>query len=239
MRRILVYGVVRVMAALVGGFSFALDYTGESILSISSGNWGIIGLVAFGVFVLITLGREIDLALQQRPEIIVESKVHRNQAFLEVRNTGGSGEFQATVRVVATNFPPQLYDMCWGSPPHLGHPINKDGDASILVGRLTEEFCGYGPKPERGLVLFKIGEAGEKEELYLSSPQVSEQVKLSKRYPTMGQIPEEKFTIEVSITSKPSPIKAFKPRRYLLEINHGNKDELVFTSESIPDKKGC
>lgn len=63
----------RVMTALVAGVGFWFDYAGESVLSISRSNWGIIGLIAFGVFVLLTLIREIDLVLQQRPRIEVYS----------------------------------------------------------------------------------------------------------------------------------------------------------------------
>ena len=225
------------MVALVAGFGFAWDYTGESVLAISSGNWGLIGLIAFGVFILLTVVREIDLALQQRPKIRLKHEVYNNRALLEVKNLGGNASFTARAKVIDKVLQPESYYMCWDSITGVECPINKDGEASILVGRLSYESKGYGDKLEREVVLFRISESGT-ENFYLSSPQVNEQLELSKRYPTMPtQIPEEKCTIEVSITSKPSPIKAFKPQRYLFKIDHDNEDSLIFTSESNPDKE--
>ncbi len=228
--------VGRVVAALVAGLGFAWDYTGKSVLTISSGNWGIIGLIALGVFAVLTLFREIGLALQQKPKIELRHEVYDNCAILGVKNLGGNASFIARVKVIDKIPQPGPYYMCWDSLTGIECPINKDGDASIEVARISYERKTYGDQYERVFVLFKIGDSG-KEKLYLSSPEVNEQWQLSKRYPTMRmQIPEEEFTIEVSITSKPSPIKAFRPRRYLLKINHGNKDELIFASESSSDR---
>lgn len=57
------------MTALLAGFGLAWDYTGESVLTISSGSWGLIGLIAAGVFVLLTVAREIELYLHPRPKV--------------------------------------------------------------------------------------------------------------------------------------------------------------------------
>ena len=187
------------------------------------------------IYTTITQGLRNKSLESKRPQIQVKHEVHNNRAILEVKNLGGNASFTARAKVVDKVLQPDPYYMCWDSITGIECPINKDGDASILVGSLTDEFKGYGGKPEREVVLFKVGESG-KEKLYLSSPQVSEQLKLRKRYPTMPtQIPEEKCTIEISITSKPSPIKAFKPQRYLFKIDHNNEDRLIFTSELNPD----
>jgi hypothetical protein len=69
--RILFYAVGRAVTVLIAGFGLGFDCTGGSWLTISSGNWGLIGLIALMVFVFITVGREIDLALQQEPQIEV------------------------------------------------------------------------------------------------------------------------------------------------------------------------
>jgi hypothetical protein len=64
------------MATLVGVFGFALDYTGESWLSISSRNWGLIGLVSFIVFVGLTCAREIEWEFQKKPKAELDIRPH-------------------------------------------------------------------------------------------------------------------------------------------------------------------
>jgi len=238
--RILLYVVGRAMTALMAGFGLAWDYTGKSVLTVSSGDWGLIGLICMGVFVLITIFREVDLALQKRPKIVVQAKTDDNLAILEVHNIGGKANFTARAKIVDKILQSQSYYMCWDSITEIECPINKDGDASILVGSLTDEFKGYGPKPEREVVLFKMSGSG-KGKLYLSSTEGNRELKLRNRYPTMKtKIPTEECILEVSITSEPSPVKAFKPNRYLFKIDHDNEDKLIFTPslESTPDKEG-
>ena len=100
------------MAMLLAGFGLAWDYSGESVLTISSGQWGIIGFIAFGLFIVLTLVREIDLALQPRPKIKVLPTVSNGRAMLEVYNTGGDADFTAKGRVFAENTDHGLYTMC-------------------------------------------------------------------------------------------------------------------------------
>ncbi len=69
-RRALFYAMGRIMAALAAGFGLAWDYTGQSISGLSPSDLGIIGLVAFVVFVLLTLAREIELYLHPHPRIV-------------------------------------------------------------------------------------------------------------------------------------------------------------------------
>ena len=73
LRRDLFYIGVRTMTALVAALGFSLDYSGGSIAGINTSNWGLIGLIAFGVFALITLIREIDSAIQPHPKIEYDS----------------------------------------------------------------------------------------------------------------------------------------------------------------------
>lgn len=67
--RILFYVGGRIVTALLAGFGLAYDYTGASVLTISPSNWGLIGLVAFVAFLVITVIREIDLQWQPRPRL--------------------------------------------------------------------------------------------------------------------------------------------------------------------------
>jgi hypothetical protein len=65
-----------VIAALVGAFGFALDYSGESWLSVPSKNWGLIGLIALAVFVALTVAREIEWEFQKNPKAKLAIRPH-------------------------------------------------------------------------------------------------------------------------------------------------------------------
>jgi hypothetical protein len=69
LREILLYGVVRIMTGLLAGVSLAFDVTGYSVWNTPPNKWGIIGLIAFGVFVLLTLAGEMERRMQPRPKI--------------------------------------------------------------------------------------------------------------------------------------------------------------------------
>ena len=87
------------MTALLAGGGLAFDYTGESVLTISSANWGLIGLIAFVVFILLTIAREVDLSLQQGPKIEVSEKKENDIFYLEVKNNGVAAEFEAQIQI--------------------------------------------------------------------------------------------------------------------------------------------
>lgn len=84
--RMLFYVVSRVMAALIAGIGLYLDYTGGSIAGLTFSNWKEIVIYAIGAALALTIGREIDLALQQRPKITLLPKVYRNQALMNLRS---------------------------------------------------------------------------------------------------------------------------------------------------------
>jgi len=235
MLRIIFYVVGRVIAGLVAGLGLAFDYTGESVLTLSSDRWGIIGLFAFGVFVVITLIREIDFALLQRPEIKVESVVRNNRAILEVQNIGGEAEFTAKARVIATIPEAELYTMYWESERGTKCHIDGNGGvASILVGKIAEVnriTSDIETNISKGsLVLLKMGTSGEQ-----IFPAFSVERSVEKRgdMEVISGSPIDRCIVEITLTSTPTLKKKWGTHKYLCEIEKG---EIKFyeTDLSVP-----
>jgi len=213
------------MTALLAGLGFAFDYTGESWLDISSGGWGLIGLIAFGVFVAITIGREIDIAFQQRPNVMVRPEVRNNRAILVVKNIGAEADFTAKARVIASNPEAELYTMYWESVPGTSCHIDGDGGiATILVGekaKYDNKTMEVEPFFMKGdLVLFKMGTTGEQTfPVFAREGEVV--IKDGREIKSSGtQIP--RCITEVTITSTPRLKKRWGTNKYLLEIENGD-----------------
>ncbi len=144
------------MTALLAGFGLAWDYTGESVLTLSSNNWGLIGLIAFVAFVVITIIREVDLAFQQRPQIEINSNslvgmeltlvVHNKSqvpaSFSAVMTcTFDYGDNMSNVQIVGL----QNVSMCWESSGKANEPINGDGYKILkLCSKEENKFLGSG-----------------------------------------------------------------------------------------------
>lgn len=67
--RLFFYVGVRAITAVIGVFGLAWDITGSSVFTLSSGSWGVIGLIAFGAFIIITVIKDIDTSLQPHPKV--------------------------------------------------------------------------------------------------------------------------------------------------------------------------
>jgi len=220
----------RLVTATLGVLGFAFDLTGGSVLAISSSNWGIIGLVAFVSFIILTLAREVTLMWKQKPNITVNPEVHNNRATLVVTNTGGEANFTAKARVRAVTPEPALYTMCWESEPTMTCHIDGGGGiASILVAekaRLNhidkiamDENSDYSTTFLKGdLLLFKMDTSGRQ-----TFPAYSG--KTSKEIRNGREITSGTFTfrciVEVTITATPAPKKKWGIYKYLCEIENG------------------
>lgn len=81
------------ITAIVAAFGLALDIKGGSLANLSLNEWGVIGLIAAMIFIIITVFREIDLAWQPRPRVIFDGfkldtrSVHWNEHGLDVYKT--------------------------------------------------------------------------------------------------------------------------------------------------------
>lgn len=226
------------MTALLAGLGLSFDYTGASWLTISSGNWGIIGLIAFVFFVIITLGREIDLAFQQKPNIKVYPEIKNDRALLIVENMGAEANFTAKARVIATRPEAELYTMYWESCSTTSCHIDGDGGiASILVGEIakydnkTRDANSFYIKGD--LVLFKMGTSGE-QVFPPYSEEGTEWIKGGEVWKKSGS-PIRRCIIEVTITATPRLKKKWGTHKYLCEIENS---EIKFyeTELSTPHK---
>ncbi len=230
--RILLYGVGRIAAAGFASVGFALDWTGGSIPNIHIDNWGKTGLVAFAVFGGLTLVREIDLLLQQRPNIKVTPEVHNGRALLEVHNSGAEADFTATARVIASLPEPELYTLAWEPTSKPTSHIDSGNTASILVGEIAKQdyetldiMTAY-LKGE--VVLSKIGELGSQIFPVISGETIVERkddrTEVSSR-------PIDKHIVEITITSTPKLKRGYGTHRYI--IGKGERGELKFYEEDV------
>jgi hypothetical protein len=234
--RILFYTVGRIVAGLIGVFGLAWDVTGDSALSISPNNWGLIGLVAFAAFIVITTVREIELALQQRPKIAVEPISNENQAKLEIHNSGGSATFTVKARGIKGFVQPGLYNMQWESSPRSPNClIHHDGYESIKVGEISPKAYASSdpsyPIHRGGIMLYQM----DGSTIGVSDPAIIEQYKHKELYPTMFKgdtIQKDKCIIKAMITSEPTPLKDYKARYFSIEIDHDHGHKLSFTELS-------
>ena len=225
------------MAAIVTGLGLAFDYTGANWLNISFSNWGLIGLIAFGVFVVLTLVREIDRALQQKPNIMVSPEIHNDRATLIVTNIGGEANFTAKARVRATVPEPALYTMCWESVPTTDcHIDGGGGTASILVAEKAkfdhrgDDFSTSFLKGD--LILFKRGASGG--EIFPAfSGETSKETVGGKEIISGTSI--ERCILEITITATPTLRNKWGTRKYLCEIENRHI-KLSETELSVPHK---
>lgn len=226
------------VTGLVTALGFVLDYTGGSWLNISSNDWGLIGLISFVVFVALTVGREVDWAGQQKPDIIVRPEVHGDRALLVVTNTGGAANFTAKARVRAAIPEPELYTMCWESVPAMNCPIDGDGGTAsitvagksksdhIIPGDVTTSFF------KGSLILFKMVASGVE-----AFPAVSG--KTRQTIVDDDEVTEytfmERCIVEVTITATPKLKRKWGTRKYLCEIEN-EQIKLCETELSVPHK---
>lgn len=222
LRQILLYVVGRVVSAVFVGLGVAFDYTGASFPNITN-NIQVV-LIAFIVFAGLTFAREIELLLQEKPKITIEPQVHKGEAFLVVHNSGASGLFRATGRIIATSVAPQLYVMYWEG---LGTEctIDKDGKGAIKVAELAKLTITQGRDAqtaifEGGIAGFKMGTSGEQIFPIRSYEEYENGDKI------IGHI-KDKGEVEIAITSNPPPAKSFGLHRYLLDLD--DRNNLIFT----------
>ncbi len=130
--------------------------------------------------------------------------------------------------------------MCWDSPPHLEHPIKKEGKSTIIVAEKTSAIKGMETPGivKNGFVLYQIGLSGQIEKVGATTQELSNTVKLNIMYPTMAKPVDDSCTIEITITSTPPLLSAFENRKYIVRIDHEQEHTLLFTSlpESTPDR---
>ncbi|MBI2846654.1 MAG: hypothetical protein HYX82_02095 [Chloroflexi bacterium] len=225
------------MTGLLAGLGLAFDYTGESVLTISPSHWGRIGLIASGIFVLLTAIREIDLALQQKPEIIVKPQIHNGRAILEVRNIGGEANFTAKARVIATVPERELYTMYWESVRDISCHIDGDGGiASILVGEKAKRDVILKGEPLKsilrgGIELFKMGTSGEQTFSVFSGERSIERI--GDKLITEGKA-IARCIVEVTITATPRLKSKWGTHKYLLEIDENGILRFDETQLSVP-----
>ena len=233
----------RLVTAIIGVLGFAFSLAGESALTLSANNWGIIGLIAFGTFILLTLAKEVGMMWAQRPDVTVSPEIHNDRAILVVTNTGGEGDFTATARVRAAIPEPKLYTMYWESV-HAAH-CHIDGGggvASILVAgrakldhidKLALEQGDTSKSYLKGdLLLFKLGTRGV-ESFPAFSQATWKKLKDGKEIDVYTNA--DRCIVEVTITATPTLKKKWGTRKYLCEIENG-QIRLYETELSVPHK---
>ena len=157
------------MAALVGAFGFALDYSGESWLSISSRNWGLIGLIALIVFVVLTVVREIEWELQKKPKAELAIHPHYpvgNEIKLVVHNktkVSVSVGADMTCKTISapsgvSALPLMAAPMGWDSSGSSKQELNPDAEGLLKLCQI--EGFGDGDHSSYWLNFYKI-ESGE------------------------------------------------------------------------------
>src|SRR4030043_367607 len=222
--RIIFYKGVRIASFIVGAFGFAFNAVGGNWHSISSNNWGKTGVIAFGVFAILTLVKEIDLMWQHKPNIVVIPEIHDSRATLMVKNTGGvAGDFTAKARVTACRPEAALYSMCWESLSDAScHTDGDGGTASILVAeksRARQKTDDIDTTFFEGdLVLFRIGQSGV-ERFPTFSQKSWKTIKGEKEIMTYTLT--ERCILDVTITPTPTIKNKWEGQKYLCEIEKG------------------
>ncbi len=212
--RITFYVGARVLTAGLAGLGFSFDYTGKSIAGLSPDNLGLIGLIAMGIFIAITLYREVDLILEQKPKIVVEPTVYNDRAFLEVHNTGGEAYFTATARILSSTWESELITMVWDANKEKSCHIDNNGRASILVGEKSLVTDEAKHLIAGGLMLHRIGVLGDEVFGAMTMKQTP-----SKRRPGAEMYTLlDKCIVEVEIASTPPLKKNLGSKRYTIEV---------------------
>lgn len=216
--RLLFYIGGRVIAGVLACLGFALDYTGGSILTISSANWGIIGLIASGVFVVLTLVREIDLVLQQKPKIKATPILNDNNYYLLVHNTGEHAEFKTTVKIKEGR--EYLENLTSVDSPvwKMTFPLNKWDETRLHIATLE-----YSQEGKKNWLLEPHHDKGI-DEPQKSSSWGGETTSVSASLKSIWNvesnkrvIPPPKIVLGIVITSDPSMLKSFSEDYQLTE----------------------
>lgn len=153
--------------------------------------------------------------LDQRPISTLVSLIRKNQAILKIHNDGAMATFQARARIIDGVQQGKFY----GLDLRPEHCINNNGESEILLADIQNGFL---------LLHSKQGP------FQLLSDEDIKQHKLRERYPTMvngTKAPEDKCTLEVTITSDPAPIKPVESKRYSLAKD--DQKNLVFTEVEL------
>jgi hypothetical protein len=184
------------------------------------------------IYTTIIQGIRIRQLEGRLPKITAVPKVYKNQAFLEVHNSGASGLFQATGRVIATNIAPQPYVMYWEGTGS-NSPIDKYGYGAIKVAERAKQTVMLNRDADTAiygddLVGFKMGTSGEQIFPIRTFVEHAEGDKI------IGEI-EDKGVVEITVTSNP-PLAKPTQRSYLLEFDDSRN--LRFIELPTPIKEG-
>ena len=206
----------RAMTGLIAGFGLAFDYSGKSFASITSEDWGIIGLIAFGVFVILTVVREIDLLIQSHPKIFISPIVQGGFAILNIRNIGDKGaSFSARAKILEGHPMRKIpYNVPWQDERGTEHFIKKNDDALLLIAKIAEGNIKKNTLEESTL----NGELELCETSNLgawSIPLYSSQ----HPYPQQERDLRLKFKVEIAISSEP-PLKRQHSSQYIISIEN-------------------
>ncbi len=164
------------------------------------------------------LQTKIDKIASTKPIPRIQPRILNNQAFLEVFNDGESASFKATARIIGGKRNDCLYSL-----PTFD--LNKGGMARILLGDIPSKFLVlYDDKGQPFVYLFKeeIDQHDSKERYPKSYLDMSKGV----------EPPEDKCTLEVTITSSPSPIETLYPKQYVLAKDVQRK---LLIAEIVPN----
>lgn len=245
MIRTILYVWIRWISGIIAALGFGFDLAGESVLAWSSKNWGIVGIGAFVMFAVLTLVKEVDVALQEKPSITVSTEVHGNRAKLVVTNNGGAANFTARARVRASIPEPELYNMYWESVLGTSCPIDGGGGtASIIVAGVAKlhhiDRIAIGQDIDvstsffKGdLILFKMGTEGA-ESFPAFSGAIRKEIINDKEIDEYTCI--DRCIVEVTITATPKLKKKWGTHNYICEIENG-KIQLCETELSVPHKQ--
>jgi len=210
--KIILYQVSRMLTLLLGGLGFAFDYTGASVLSWTPDNWRTVGFIAFGVFVILTLLREIDLALQQRAKIKVNPVLSNRNATLEVENKGASAKLIIRGRITQGSSITNIYDICVIY-------INKNDKKSILIAEVRKSLSIF----QKWIDFPKMTTADRNISDEISR-QLIDNLLIWDRYPEMrNQSPIYEIILEIVLTTDITATKILGTRNYSLKIDeeHG------------------
>ncbi len=212
--------VIKVFGAVISGLNVAVPLILDAQSFFPEWNYqyhvliGFLIFVGFMVWIVFGLYNKVTELQNTRPIPRFEVKLFNDQATLKIHNDGAPATFKATARIIDNVRQGLFYGLCLNPEPR----INTNGDAQIL---LAEMVNGY------------IFLCQENERFPLLTEEAYEEYKLKKRYPNSYlemshgiEPPEDECTLEVIITSDPSPIEATEPKRY--HLGKDDKGGLVF-----------
>ena len=200
------------LTVLLSGLGFAFDYTGASVLSWSPDNWRAVGLITFGAFVVLTLVREIDLALQRRSNIVMNPTLSNKSATLEVENKGASAKLTIRGRITQGSSRTNIYDICVLD-------VNKNDRKSIVISEIRNRqniIQQWADFPKITKTDRNISD--------LISQQLIDNLLTWDTYPTMrNQQPAYEIILEITLSTNIQAKKVLGTRNYSIKIDkeHG------------------